>query len=908
MNGTPDATPVRVFISYSWDSAEHKQRVLELAKRLRREGVDAWIDQFTTFPEKGWQLWMEDEIEKAAFVLVIASEKYAEGFNGNAAPGTRLGATWEGAIIRQDLYEAGGQNKKFLPTIFSEADAAHIPKPLRRYSRFCVATDEGYDTLYGLVTGQPKVVPGPIGAKRDLPHFAISQPATALSIPEVHEVTAVSFSTLHQLPSPPAVLIGRDDELADLEKKLSARDAVGATISGVRAGLQGMGGVGKTALALVLAHRLKERYPDAQLYLNLRGADPDPRGPVQPVDAMQRIIHAFHPQSRLPDTLEELSPLYRSVLTDAKRVLLLLDNAADADQIRPLLPPPNCLLLVTSRAQFSLPGLAVRNLDCLQPGKSEELLNALSPRFGPHTEEAAELCGHLPKALEVFAGLVNDKKLYPVPELLKRLRERKDKLEPVEAAFEVSYELLDEDLRRRWTRLSVFPVSFDLRAAAAVWGDSDSSPQPSNPSTNTPKSDPPPAALDAMQTLFNLNLVEWNETTNRFRLHDLVRQFCYGKLGDNRVSALSGYAVHYAKVGKEARYLYQQGGDQMLRALELFDCEQSNLVSAFEFLARGLSRFLAPVEKDAEGAPVSEATGTAIRLLFLIGSDVISTFGHLRFHPKQNIRWLEILCRAAQLIGDREMESTVLDAIGHFYLEMGESRKAIEFIGRALDIARQINDRHSEGIALGNLGKSYLNLGEFCKAIKFLKQASGILAKTGDRVTEAALLSSRGLAYKGLGANRKAIEFHAQALDIAREIGDLEGEGPALSGLAEAYAALGDAPKAIELFKQQWQIARKIHDRRGEASSLSGAGNAYGNMGDFNKGIEFNKQALAIYREINNRRDQGRCLLNCAVLFNRGGDRSQAITHAEEALKIFEAIEHPDAPKVREQLAIWRGE
>jgi hypothetical protein len=134
------------------------------------------------------------------------------------------------------------------------------------------------------------------------------------------------------------------------------------------------------------------------------------------------------------------------------------------------LPPANSLLLVTSRTHFSLPGLAARNIDCLLPENSQKLLLKLAPRIKGYEKEAAELCGHLPLALEVFAGVVNDKKLYSVPDLLKRLREGREKLTPVDAAFQVSYDLLADDLRRRWTLLAVFPASFELGAAADVWG------------------------------------------------------------------------------------------------------------------------------------------------------------------------------------------------------------------------------------------------------------------------------------------------------------------------------------------------------------------------------------------------------------------------------------------------------
>lgn len=268
-----DTTPIRVFLSYSWDSDPHKERVLQLAQRLRKDGVDARIDRFTSFPPEGWPRWMENEIEKAAFVLAVVTEKYAERFSGSAPPGTGLGANWEGAIITQELYEAGGRNEKFIPVVFDPSDRAHVPIPLRPFSAFCVDGDRGYLDLYRLITGQPEIVPADIGQRLNLPPRAGAAHLAALPMPPIHSVGAIS--PLHQLPPPPPAFTGREADLDDLEKQIAAGQAGGAAISGVHAGLQGMGGVGKTALAVVLAHRLIERYPDAQILLDLHGADAD---------------------------------------------------------------------------------------------------------------------------------------------------------------------------------------------------------------------------------------------------------------------------------------------------------------------------------------------------------------------------------------------------------------------------------------------------------------------------------------------------------------------------------------------------------------------------------------------------------------------------------------------------------
>lgn len=241
--------PIRVFLSYSWDSDVHKQRVLELAQRLRGDGVDAWMDRFTPFPEEGWPRWMQNELDRAAFVLVIATGRYAERFAGRAPSGTGLGATWEGAIITQDLYEAGARNEKFLPLIYSTSDADHIPKPLRAFTRFLVDTEEGYNALYRQITGQPEIVPVALGAVRDLAIGTGVPALPPLATPAIHD-HAVARSNLPRLP----FFFGREEELNRIADALAHESRTWGAL------IDGPGGIGKTALAI----RAAEETPAGQ--------------------------------------------------------------------------------------------------------------------------------------------------------------------------------------------------------------------------------------------------------------------------------------------------------------------------------------------------------------------------------------------------------------------------------------------------------------------------------------------------------------------------------------------------------------------------------------------------------------------------------------------------------------------
>jgi hypothetical protein len=157
----------KVIISYTHDSPEHKGRVLDLAERLRFEGVDCDIDQYEDSPPEGWPRWMENQIQDADFVLVVCTETYAKRFRGNEAADRGLGAQWEGYVITQDLYDEAARNTRFIPVLFS-ADARFIPKTLRGATHYRVDLDDGYEDLYRRLTAQPRVKKSPLGSRRVL--------------------------------------------------------------------------------------------------------------------------------------------------------------------------------------------------------------------------------------------------------------------------------------------------------------------------------------------------------------------------------------------------------------------------------------------------------------------------------------------------------------------------------------------------------------------------------------------------------------------------------------------------------------------------------------------------------------------------------------------------------------------
>ncbi|MEW6736090.1 MAG: NB-ARC domain-containing protein, partial [Acidobacteriota bacterium] len=227
-----------------------------------------------------------------------------------------------------------------------------------------------------------------------------------------NNLTPSPANPLYQLPSSPADFTGREAEIDELLAKIPQG---GVTIYGIK----GMGGIGKTALALVLAKTLTPLYPDAQIFLDLRSTDPTPLSWTQ---AMSHVIRTFYSDIKLPESDAELTALYHSVLA-GKRVLLLLDNAIQTEQVEPLRPPAGSAMIVTSRQQFYLSGFYTKDLDALPLDDACQLLRRIAPRIGEQDVCIAQLCSNLPLALQIAAKTLHKSSTLSLSDYIKRLEQ-----------------------------------------------------------------------------------------------------------------------------------------------------------------------------------------------------------------------------------------------------------------------------------------------------------------------------------------------------------------------------------------------------------------------------------------------------------------------------------------------------
>ncbi|MEO6741464.1 MAG: SMEK domain-containing protein, partial [Chthoniobacteraceae bacterium] len=568
-----------------------------------------------------------------------------------------------------------------------------------------------------------------------------------LGTPAPHPVA----NALHQLRPVKAGFVGRGP---DLEKLRAQADGQAAVITGLR----GMGGIGKTELALVLAHEWAARFPDAQLFVDGRGTQ---AAPPSGGDLLAQVIRAFHPTAKLPEDVAALPGIYADVL-HGKRVLILLDNARDAAQAAPLIPPAGCALIVTSRQSFMLGKAAPHHVGRLPDAEAVALLREFHPALGDaDAASLVTLCAGLPLALRLAGShlALDAAERGGTPDVAGYLRAlgggrlaalNADAADAGEVTISETLRLSEAQLtpaqREAWRALGVFTASFDARAAEDVAA----------------------AGAEMLRLLVRRSLLEREDRdgVERYRLHDLAADYARAQLAAQSPAAFDtlrmAHARHYVTVGNDAERLYLKG--DAVGGLTLFDRERAQIEAAFEWLAGALARakvvprFSAsgsptphtPQPHDAARAEAQDYLPAATVLLALVNA--VAHTGDLRFHPRQRIAWLEAQRDAARLTGNRQAEGNALGNLGNAHAALGDARKAIEFYEQRLVIAREFGDRRGEGAALGNLGN----------------------------------------AYRRLGDASKSIEFHEQALVVSREIGDRRGEGNDLGSLGNAYAALGD--------------------------------------------------------------------------------------------------------------------
>ena len=622
--------------------------------------------------------------------------------------------------------------------------------------------------------------------------------------------TGAAAAATRTLPRDIASFTGRQRELEQL-----AEAAAGAGgVVGIHA-IGGMAGVGKTAFAVHVAHRLADRFPGGQIFLPLHGHTPG-QTPVDPVDALASLLlTAGVPAGQIPPGLEARMALWRDRLAE-RQLLLVLDDAAGSDQVRPLLPGVGgSLVLVTSRRHLSaLEDATAVSLDTLPPGQAAALLVRLAGRAGlglddPVVAELTRLCGYLPLAIGMVARQLHHHPAWTAAGRAAELAAAVDRLElmatenlSVAAAFNLSYDQLTGDQQRLFRRLGLHPgADMDGYAAAALDG------------TDLA------ATRRGLEALYDQYLLT-EPAQGRYRLHDLIREHARALTGRvdldrDREQATTRLLDYYQHTAARADAL-------IARQVRPAPASADGTVPAAVPVLAGREQALAwaRAERASLLACLDQATGTGQHARVTALTAALA--GLLRLDGP----WADAITRhtaavqAARHLGDRLGEAGALHDLGDVRALTGDYLAAAQALEQALGIYRDLGDRLGQANVLKDLGDVRWLTGDYLAAAQAQEQALGIYRDLGDRLGQANALNALGVVRRMTGDYPAAAQALEQALDIYRDLGDRLGQANALSRLGAVRRMTGDYPAAAQALEQALGIYRDLGDRLGQANAL----------------------------------------------------------------------------------------
>lgn len=662
-----------------------------------------------------------------------------------------------------------------------------------------------------------------------------------------------------QLPAGPRHFVGRARELKALDALLDRRVA-GRPGTVTVAAIDGSAGVGKTAFALHWAHQAASRFPDGQLYVNLRGFDPTGQ-PLRPSDALRTFFAALDfPPARIPGTLEAQAGLYRSLLA-GKRMLVVLDNARDADQVRSLLPAsPGCLVLVTSRRRLT--GLIATEgahrlpLDLLSPGEARELLaGQLGAEPVERDPDAAaalvEACARLPLALTIAAAYSACNPQKPLAAIARQLREAGlntfatgDPATDIRTVFSWSYATLPAGAQRTFRFLGLHPGPDITLPAAAALTDTD------------------PATVDGhLEHLVQAQLLT-EEAPGRYAFHDLLRAYAteQARARDNPIDwhgALRRIFDFYLCTAREAQSMLRPSIDCLVppspprpdvvpepftdtrQAWAWFEAEHKVLLGVVTMAAR---------------------TGFDVHTWQVAWTLV--TFFERRGHWHDLAVVQRTALDTAQRSGDLAGQAHAHHMLGRLYARRGDHEKAGDHFGASLEQFRQLGDVVGQALGHHTFAEVHERAGRDRKAVAHAEQALELFSSAGHEIGKAQARSALGWYRSRLG-DRQARQDCEWAVRRLAELGDKPGEAEAWARLGAVHHDAGQYPEAARCFRRAAGLFRQLGARYCEAATLMRLGDA--------------QQAT--------------------------GDRPAARESWRGALSLLDDLGHPDAEQVRERLS-----
>jgi DNA-binding SARP family transcriptional activator len=662
-----------------------------------------------------------------------------------------------------------------------------------------------------------------------------------------------------QLPPATARFIGREPELRQLDAVAAA--AGGSAGAAVIAVLGGTAGVGKTALATAWAHRAADRFADGQLYVNLRGFGPED-APMTPAEGLADLVEALRPSAGIPGGLDARAGLYRS-LTAGQRLLVILDNARDADQVRPLLPgSPGCMALITSRDRLAglavTEGAALLTLEVLPEPEARALVVARAGEGRAAAQPRAvaqitELCGRLPLALAIASARAAARPALPMAELAAELRDARDRLdaldagEPASSARAVlswSYRGLSPPAARLFRLLGLHPgPDIGAGAAASLAG----------------------VSLERGRRLLGeltrLHIAA-EPAADRFSLHDLLR----------------AYALERAEADETA-------GERHAAAHRVLDY--------YLHAAHAMSRVLSPAREAITLVPPQPG---ALR-------EDLGGYQRAWSWAEAECPVLLAMVALAADTGFARHAWQLARALDTFLSRRGRWPELAHVQRLALGAARQAGDLAGQAHAHCGIGWACVSQGSYDDGRTHFREAADLFRELGDKSGEARACVRAGQAFWREGRLGEACRSAERALELYRASGDRVGQAGALNNIGLYHMRLGAYERGLDCCRQALAAFRELGEHRGEASTLDSLGDGYHRLGRTGDAIACYQESLTAFRELGDRYNQAEILTHLATAYQAGGDAPLARDCLEQALAILTELEHRSAAEVRARLA-----
>ncbi len=816
---------------------------------------------------------------------------------------------------------------------------------LYRCGRHADALDR-YERLRSRLADELGVDPGPrlqrlhTAILRRDPTLDLDPTPTPQPQPTAQDRSRPQAAVPTQLPPPVGHFAGRGDELRTLNRWEDGADDARIVV------VSGPAGVGKTAFAVQWGHQARARFPDGQLFVDLRGHDPD--AALTPGEALTHVLRALGvPADRIPTDLAEQTGLYRSVIHD-RRLLVLLDNGGTADHVLPLVPStPSSLLVVTSRNQLASlavhHGVRAVHLDVFSPEEGMSLLVRVlgAERVEREADAAArvvELCGRMPLALRIAAAKLAARPRQDLAELVAELSggDRLGALAveggalSVRAVFASAYHALSEPAARLFRLLGLNPgTHFTSYLAAALTGLSYG------------------RARRSVDELAAAHLIT-EIASGRYRLHDLVRLFAAECADEEESAAQRQAAVEriiewYLSVADAANRTLDPARDRVKptfrhpvaeppfeprhgAVLAFLDGEHGNLAPLVEYAARNghdeiawqLTYLLAGYFESrghwADRVAVGQwGLGAARQLgdpvvegLMLSGLGVSCIASRRHDDALVHLRQALDIMRAT---GDRRGEGHVHNNMAAAYAELRRYDEAVESFGHALDVHTANGHRHGQTLTLNNLGYMYGQIGRPDLSLRHLERGLALAGEDGDSRLEAAITHSIGQTLRRSGDHDGALDRFGHALAIRRSIGDRRNEVRTLTerGLTwlATETAAADAPAtatsnraapsaaagaALDDFREALRLCRETGDLHGEATALANVGRALLAAGDLDAAAEHLDLAAAVRVRVPDAYEEAALQRGLGDLHERRGRPDDAARHRRRAVELYDKV------------------